>query len=121
MRLKSTRRTTAKPAWPAANETALGAYDASRTVTGNTVPDACVLDGELLGRLDRRTGGPRDVIRPRNVEIVEVRGGGTAREQRVARDLPGGIRARADSERGSSAARSVSSSGILGNSRIRRT
>jgi hypothetical protein len=36
MMLKSTKTTTVKPAWPAANEIALGAYAASRTANGST-------------------------------------------------------------------------------------
>ena len=58
-----------------------------------------MLDGEVLGGLHCRTGRPRVAIGPRDVEIVEAGRGGPTGEKRVARDLPGGIRARAGPER----------------------
>ena len=58
-----------------------------------------MLDGEVLGRLNCGACRPCALIGVDDVELVEAGRGAAAREQRVARDLPGGVRARADPER----------------------
>jgi hypothetical protein len=84
-------------------------------------PDACVLDGEIFGRLNCGACRPRELIAVYQIELVEAGRGDSGCEQRIARDLPGEYELARTRNAGSSAASKDSASGTLGNSRIRRT